>query len=129
MFVHRSSLKAGAAYKFALPFCGPFRIVELHENGATLLKVARPGDPKMRVALNRLHRCPREIEEVTPDSGCTEDQRPDGPISTSTSIIAGTPPPDVDDHSMERPTSQLLRAGRCNSWTIYHYMLCVLGLY
>ena len=93
VFVHRPSLKAGAAYKFALPFCGPFRIVELHENGATLLKVARPGDPKMRVALNRLRRCPREIMEVTPDSGCTEDQRPKGPVSTSTS---DTPPPDVD---------------------------------
>ena len=74
MFVHCPSLKAGAAYKFAQPFCGPFHIVELHENGATLLKVARPGDPKMWVALNRLHHCPREIEEVTPDSGCSEDQ-------------------------------------------------------
>ena len=63
VFLYTSSLKSGQAYKFARPFQGPFRIIELHANGATLQKVDRPSGPSIRVALSRLRRCPKEIPD------------------------------------------------------------------
>ena len=66
MFLYVPSKKSGQAYKFAKPYCGPYRIVGLYENGADLRLVSRPGDQMIQVALSRLCRCPEEIS----DSSC-----------------------------------------------------------
>ena len=61
VFLHTPSLRSGPGYKFARPYQGPFRILELHSNGATLTNVHRPNASLLRVAMNRLRRCPVEI--------------------------------------------------------------------
>ena len=51
------------AYKFARPFHGPFRVVEVLDAGV----VVRPMDPlrgeSIRVAVNRVHHCPEAVPE------------------------------------------------------------------
>ena len=57
----RQQKKCGKAYKFAHPFKGPYRVVKLFPNGAELSLVDKPNGSTIRVALNRLRRCPKEI--------------------------------------------------------------------
>ena len=55
--------KATKAYKFARPFHGPFRVVEVLDAGV----VVRPVDPlrgeSIRVAVNQVRRCPEAVPE------------------------------------------------------------------
>ena len=53
------SCKQGKAHKFARPFRGPHRIVNLYDNGADIRPVDRPQQATTRVALNRLRKCPK----------------------------------------------------------------------
>ena len=55
--------KRGKAYKFARPFEGPYRMVALYDNGADVTHVDKPQSSPIRVALNRVRRCPREIPD------------------------------------------------------------------
>ena len=50
--------RQGEAYKFSKPFDDPFRIVSLYDNGADLDKSK---SKLIRVALNRMRKCPKEI--------------------------------------------------------------------
>lgn len=61
VFLHVPSLGQGKAYKFARQFKGPYHVMKLYENGADIRLVAKPQDSTMRVALNRLRRCPKEL--------------------------------------------------------------------
>ena len=61
VFLHVPAAKQGKAHKFARPFRGPYRVVELYENGADIRPVDRPRADVIRVALNRLRTCPTEI--------------------------------------------------------------------
>ena len=42
VFLHVPSAKQGKAHKFARPFRGPYRIVNLYDNGADIRLVDRP---------------------------------------------------------------------------------------
>ena len=61
VFVYMPTLKSGPAYKLACPYKGPYRVLELFPNGADIILVDRPGSTTIRVALNRLRRCPVEM--------------------------------------------------------------------
>ena len=50
VFVFMPAMKSGPAHKLACPYKGPYRIVELHPNGAEVLMIDRPKSPAIRVA-------------------------------------------------------------------------------
>ena len=52
------------AYKFAKKFQGPFRIMAIYDNGVELKNINKPDSKHIRVALNRVQRCPKEIKEL-----------------------------------------------------------------
>ena len=63
VFVYMPAKKSGKAHKFAKPFQGPYRIVSLFENGAEVRLVDKPSAGTIRVALNRVRRCPCDIPD------------------------------------------------------------------
>ena len=69
VFVYSPTEKKGKAYKFARPFKGSYRVMKMLPNGAELSLIAEPTRPTIRVALNRLRHCPKEI----PDSLAEQD--------------------------------------------------------
>ena len=54
VFLYDPSLKTGKAYKFAKPFCGPYKIVYLVKGGAEIQLVAKSKSKLIRVAFNQL---------------------------------------------------------------------------
>ena len=64
VFVYKPSAKSGPAYKFARPFHGPYRVVELTANNAKVRPVDRPEEEPIFVALDRLRRCSDEIPDL-----------------------------------------------------------------
>ena len=61
VFLFRPAEKTGAARKLARPFHRPYRLVKLGSNTAKIRRVDRPEDEPIRVAINRLCRCPAEL--------------------------------------------------------------------
>ena len=55
---------SGKAYKFARPFRGPYRAVKVLPNGVELVLISKPKAPSIRVSIDRVRRCPREIAEL-----------------------------------------------------------------
>ena len=60
-FLYKPSARSGSAYKFARPYHGPYRILEVMSNNAKIRPVDKPQDEPILVALSRLRRCPEEI--------------------------------------------------------------------
>ncbi len=54
-------VKKGKAHKFACPFHGPYRVVELSPNYAKVVPVDRPREQPTYVALERLRQCLNEL--------------------------------------------------------------------
>ena len=63
VFVYMPAAGQGEAYKFAKKFQGPFRIITMYDNGVELKDINR--SKHIRVALNRVRRCPKEMKDVT----------------------------------------------------------------
>ena len=101
VFVYSPAERSGKAYKFARPFKGPYRVMKMLPSGAELSLIAEPTGPTIRVALNRLRRCPKEIvdgpaeEEVLKKS--EEDQ----------TYIEEEPSEDLADIQEEEPESMV----------------------
>lgn len=72
VFVYMPVAKRGKAYKFTKLFSGPYRIVELFNNGAAVQLISRPHSGTVRVALNRIRRCPKEIPDTPEPEGTAE---------------------------------------------------------
>ena len=62
-FIHMPGAKRGKAHKFARTFHGPYRVLEVVENGILARRVDRPKEDMTRVALNRVRRCPLQIAD------------------------------------------------------------------
>ena len=60
-FLCKPSARSGSAYKFARPYHGPYRILEVMSNNAKIRPVDKPQDKPILVALSQLRRCPEEI--------------------------------------------------------------------
>jgi hypothetical protein len=61
VFLYKPAAKSGKAYKFARPYYGPYRIVEITTNDAKICPVDIPNEEPIFVALDRLRCCPGEI--------------------------------------------------------------------
>ena len=61
VFVYMPAAKACKAYKFARPFYGPYRILEQNELGVVVRPVDKPQSEPIRVAYDRIRKCPDEI--------------------------------------------------------------------
>ena len=56
--------RSGKAYKFARPFRGPYRAVKVLPNGVELVLISKSKALSIRVSLDRVRRCPREMTEL-----------------------------------------------------------------
>ena len=63
VFVYQPSAAQGKARKFARPFHGPYRILELTPTNASVRPVDKPGEAPIFVSLDRVRRCPHEIPD------------------------------------------------------------------
>ena len=54
---------SGKAHKFARPFHGPYRILEVTRNDARIVPVHSPKEEPIFVAIDRIRRCPPEISQ------------------------------------------------------------------
>ena len=61
VYVYMPAERLGKAYKFARPFKGPYRILTMFDNGAEVKLIEKLQTHPIRVALNRVRRCPHEI--------------------------------------------------------------------
>ena len=61
VFIHMPATRTGPAYKLARPFHGPYRVTTVHPNGVEVQPVDRPKEAPIRVALNRVRRCPHQM--------------------------------------------------------------------
>ena len=78
VFVFSPAKKRGKAYKLARPFVGPYCVLKLHPNGVDLQLISKPSSPTIRVALNRIRLCPKEIDKLTnANSGILEQTQQD----------------------------------------------------
>ena len=64
MFVFMPAASSGKAYKLSRPFHGPYHVIRVHENGVEVRPVDQPRATTIRVALNRVRRCPREVPDT-----------------------------------------------------------------
>lgn len=60
VFVYVPSAKSGKAYKFALPYKGPYCVLDISDNVACLQLVDQPKSDTIRVAISRLRHCPNQ---------------------------------------------------------------------
>ena len=63
VFLFKPAEKTGKKRKFAKPFHGPYRIVEIGENTAKVRRVDQPEEEPILVAQERLRWCPVEITD------------------------------------------------------------------
>ena len=76
MFLLKPSETTGASRKFVRPFHGPYRVTGVDVNNAYIRRVDRPQDEPILVALQRLRRCPDEVDdEFWPPDGRSTKQR------------------------------------------------------
>ena len=93
VFLFKPSTKTGETRKFARPFHGPYRVLELGVNTAKIRRVDRPQDEPVLVAIDRLRQCPEEISnEFWPPAKGKPTQKP-----------TKTPPADGGDVSQDVP--------------------------
>ena len=60
-FLFKPAEQTGARRKFARPFHGPYRLVEVGTNTARICPVDKPESEPILVSLDRLRRCPEEV--------------------------------------------------------------------
>jgi len=77
--------KKGKAHKFARPFYGPYRVIEVTANDVKVVPVHKPRSTPIFVALDRVRFCP---DEVPPDQywPARHHIRKDHPIETSDDV-------------------------------------------
>ena len=124
VFVYMPAAKRGKAHKFARPFSGPYRIIELFNNGAEVNLIAKPKTANIRVAFNRIRQCPSEIpdcqnpDESEPNDSAHPDPEEPDQSANETSIsesgrskITSDPKRDVPEvwKSRLRPRNRLSR--------------------
>ena len=63
VFLFKPAEKTGESRKLNRPYHGPYRIVEVTPNNASLCRVDKPHEEPILVALSRLRRCPEEVED------------------------------------------------------------------
>ena len=67
VFVYFPAKKSGRAYKFARPFQGPYIVKEMFNNGVLVKKIGQSRCKPLRVSLNRIRKCPKELTKSEDD--------------------------------------------------------------
>ena len=57
--------QTGKNRKLQRPYFGPYRVIEIHPNGVTVVPVDRPKDPQIRVNLDRVTLCYPELSDIS----------------------------------------------------------------
>ena len=55
----------GKMRKLACPHHGPYRVIQTHPNGVTVRPVDKPKNPSIRVNLERISLCPKELPDTS----------------------------------------------------------------
>ena len=61
VFVYTPADRTRKAYKFACPYKGSYRVLQLYNNGAQMKLVCKLNSESIQVALNHVRLCPAEI--------------------------------------------------------------------
>ena len=81
VFMHMPAIRSGPAYKLTRPYEGPYQVIATHLNGVELQSVQQPKAKPIRVALNRVRKCPVPLadseEVVVEQSNGEEDEDSD----------------------------------------------------
>ena len=106
VFVCNPSKKQGKAYKLARPFMGPYRILKLYDNGADLRLISKPAAASIRVSLNLIRLCPKEMAD-TPVA-----MRPNPVPSDDSNKVASvdTPGTEEDDSQQSETSPELVQS-------------------
>ena len=64
VFLFKPADNTGPPRKFARPYHGPFRVVEMDVNTAKIRRVDRPDEDALLVAVDRLRYCPTEVPDA-----------------------------------------------------------------
>ena len=75
VFVYMPNAKQGKNWKFAKPFHGPFRILELTHTNASVRRVDKPQEHSIFVSLDRVRHCPEELPSGETWFGTTKKRR------------------------------------------------------
>ena len=71
-YVHMPADCLGKAHKFARPFKSAYRMIRLFANDAEVKLISKPQAGTIRVAFNRVHKCPSEIKNADPPAASVE---------------------------------------------------------
>ena len=112
VFVYMPAAGQGEAYKFAKRFQGPFRITTLYDNGVELKNISKPGSKPIRVALNRVRRCPKEMKDTTEESGNIDIPEEQGMEDEAPHTDSGQKPGVTQLNDQASPWEGRLRTGR-----------------
>ena len=63
VFVCMPAMKTGPLRKLSRPYKGPYRVISTYPNGVKVHPINQPRAEAIRVALNRVRRCPEEIQD------------------------------------------------------------------
>ena len=63
VFVCMPAMKTGQLRKLSRPYKGPYRVISTYPNGVKVHPINQPRAEAIRVALNRVRRCPEEIQD------------------------------------------------------------------
>ena len=120
-FEYFPAKKSGRAYKFARPFQGPYLVKKVFNNGVQVKKIGQSRCKPLRVSLNRIRKCPKELTksnfeeddpEVTPQN--TEDlqevQDSDNELGLRQCEVT---PQETEDLHEVQDSSYELRPRRC----------------
>ena len=95
-FLFKHAEKTGELRKLARPFHGHYRIIRMDVNTAHIRRVDKPQEDTILVALDRLRRCPDEIEGVWPPAKASKKQQ---------RALSSVPPSTSDSLPKNRPTT------------------------
>ena len=101
MFLHTPSARLGPAYKFSLPYKGPYRLVDMADNVASLQLIGQSESEAVRVAISRLRHCPKEclpqqnVTEEPPEHSEENAEVNLTPMNSETSIRSPSTPPEL----------------------------------
>ena len=118
VFVYMPAAKRAKAYKFAKPFAGPYRIVDVYNNGAEVQLISRPQSESIRVAFNHIRRCPNEIPGSDGTAKPASTGMPGGPTldteveATSTVKPQSRAPPQLEKNDTEQNRREVPGAWR-----------------
>ena len=85
VFLFKPAEKSGQGRKFARPFHGQYRIVEMDNNTAKIRRVDQPQMEPILVAIDRLRSCPEEVvDDYWPSGRARGKARKSRPLATTT---------------------------------------------